>query len=570
MKRFLLIFTFHFSLFTSAFTQEKKTLTHADTLRGSITPERAWWDVLRYDITVKPDYKTKTIIGKNTVSFKSSVDGNKIMQIDLQPPLTIDSISNENGKIEIKKIDVNVYYAFLKNIESKMYIDKAEGGKGWITKENSIIIYYHGAPHEAVNPPWDNGWVWTKDSLGRPWMSVACQDIGASIWYPCKDHQSDEPDNGASLSIIVPDTLMAVGNGRLASTQKNNDGTTTYKWEIKSPINNYEIIPYIGKYVNFSEVYKGEKGNLDVNYWVLDYNINKAKEHIQPDVERMLKAFEYWMGPYPFYEDGYKIIDAPYLGMEHQSAIAYGNNYLEGYLNNDRSATGWGLKWDFIIVHESGHEWFGNNITSKDIADMWIHEGFATYSETLFTEFYYGKEAGNEYNFGQRHIIKNDEPIIGIYNVNDEGSADEYEKGANMINIIRHVINDDSLFKNILRGLNKTFYHQTVTTKQIEDYINRQAKIDFNKVFDQYLRTTQIPQLSYYYSKDSAKVFYKWDSCISGFNMQLVLWHNNKCLRIKPTQQWQTLNKSAFFNTDWINKKYYINIKEVKTIARNE
>jgi aminopeptidase N len=490
------------------------------------------------------------------------------MQIDLQQPLTIDSIIDENEKLDYKKIDENVYYVFLKNVESKTYIDKIEGGKGWTNKENSLTIYYHGTPREAVNPPWDGGWIWKKDQLGRPWMSVACQGLGASVWYPCKDHLSDEPDNGASLSIIVPDSLVAVGNGRLMSTQKNNDGTITYKWEVKNPINNYDIIPYIGKYLNWSDTLHGEKGKLDLNYWVLDYALDSAKQQFQ-QVKPMLHNLEHWYGPYPFYEDGYKLVQSPHLGMEHQSAVAYGNGFHNGYFYHkkewiDLSGTGLGLKWDFIIEHESSHEWFGNNITSKDLADMWIHESFANYSETLYTEYLFRKEAGNAYNVGTRKRIKNDEPVIAHYNVNEEGSGDMYYKGGNMLQAIRHLINDDEKWRGILRGLNKTFYHQTVTTKQIENYISKNAGIDLSKVFDQYLRTTQIPQLSYYYSPDKKMISYRWDSCITGFNMPLVLKHDNKSIRIYPTQQWKSLNDVSFFDPEWVEKNYYIKIKEVK------
>ncbi len=302
------------------------------------------------------------------------------------------------------------------------------------------------------------------------WAGHGCRlparDLGASVWYPCKDIQSDEPDNGASLTITVADSLVAVGNGRLTTKHENGDSTTSYTWSVVNPINNYLIIPYIGKYVNFGEVYKGEKGNLDVNLWVLDYNEQRAKEHSLPDVNRMLKAFEYWMGPYPFYEDGYKLVDAPHLGMEHQSATAYGNKYMNGYLGRDLSGTGWGLKWDFIIVHESGHEWFANNVTSKDLADMWIHEGFTNYSETLFIDYYYGKEAGNEYNVGIRKHIQNNKPIIAHYGVNAEGSGDMYYKGGNMLHAIRHSMNNDEKFRAILRGLKQNIlssnrYHKT-------------------------------------------------------------------------------------------------------------
>jgi aminopeptidase N len=348
---------------------------------------------------------------------------------------------------------------------------------------------------------------------------VAVQGLGASAWYPCKDHQSDEPDNGASLTVMVPDTLVAVANGKLKDRTVKN-GIASYTWEVNNPINNYNIVPYIGKYINFTETFDGEKGKLNCSYWVLDYNLEKAKKQFT-QVAQTLKAFEHWFGPYPFYEDDFKLVESPHLGMEHQSAVAYGNGYVNGYRGTDLSGSGWGLKWDFIIVHETGHEWFGNNITAKDIADMWIHEGFTDYSETLFTEYFYGKDAGDEYVRGLRKNIENDKPIIGSYGVNQEGSGDMYYKGANLLHTIRQIINDDEKFRSILRGLNKTFYHQTVTTKQIEEYIIKQSGKDLSKVFDQYLRTKNIPQLKL--DVDGTTLKYKWDDAIEGFNMPVLL-----------------------------------------------
>ncbi|MEP6512879.1 MAG: M1 family metallopeptidase [Parafilimonas sp.] len=558
MKK-LVMFVCSLSIFALSHAQP---FTYADTLRGSITPERAWWDVLRYDIEVKPDYQNKTIEGVTTIIFQTHCSGSKIMQVDLQAPLIIDSIQFYNKNVSFRNIDSNVYHVYLKNAEKKNYFIDNYRRQGFMA--NAITIYYHGKPTEAIKPPWDGGFVWAKDSLGRSWVSVACQGLGASVWYPCKDHQSDEPDMGASLTIIIPDTLMAVGNGRLASSKKNNDGTATYKWEVKNPINNYDIIPYIGKYVNFSDTLHGEKGILDLNYWVLDYNLEKAKNEFQ-QVKPMLHCFEYWFGPYPFYEDGYKLVDAPYLGMEHQSAVAYGNGYENGYHGTDLSGTGWGMKWDFIIVHESGHEWFGNNITTKDIADMWVHEGFTNYSETLYTEWLFGKQAGNEYNYGIRKNIENKNPVISMYGVNRESEGtDKYYKAANMIHIIRHVIDNDEKFRNILRGLNKTFYHATVTTKQIEDYISKESGINFSKVFDQYLRDTLIPQLQYYYTPDKKKICYHWANCSKDFNMPLVLHSDidSKSSRLSISEKWKSTEQITLFDTAWIEKNYYITIKE--------
>ena len=399
-------------------------------------------------------------------------------------------------------------------------------------------------------------------------MSVACQGLGASVWYPCKDIQSDEPNNGASLTMIVPDSLMAIGNGRLKTTTKNN-GLTTYTWEVTSPINNYTIIPYIGDYIGWKEQYPGLKGDLDIHYWVLRESEEKARAQFT-QVPQMLKAFEYWMGPYPFYEDGYQLIQSQHLGMEHQSAVAYGNKFANGYLGRDLSGTGWGLKWDYIIVHESGHEWFANNITTNDIADMWVHEGINSYAETLYTEFYYGKEAGNEYTYGMRKRIRNDIPIIGKYGVNNEGSGDMYAKGAVMLHSIRQAINNDSLFRSILIGLNKDFYHQTVSTQQIENYISNKSNFNFSKTFDQYLRNTQIPIFNYYYDSTEKILTYQYKNCVVGFNLPINVVYDHTTLSLLPMdyEPKKRLIKMEKFNVKELAKliqdKYYVKLEESK------
>jgi aminopeptidase N len=534
--------------------QQAKVFTHADTLRGSITPERKWWNVLRYDITVKPDYNNKTIIGENAITYAVEKDNkNTMMQIDLKAPLIIDSILlNNRTKLSFTQ-------------EGNVWQVKVPAQKK--SSEHSVEIFYSGKVHEAVRPPWEGGWTWTKDSIGRPWMTVTCQGLGASIWYPCKDHQSDEPDKGASLTMTVPDTLVAIANGRLQFKKNNDDGTATYKWAVVNPISNYCIIPYIGKYVNFKETYKGEKESLDVNYWVLDYNLAKAKSYMPPEVHNMLKAFEHWFGPYPFYEDGYQLIETSHTGMEHQSAVSYGNWYKPGYRGRDGSGTGWGMKWDFIIIHESGHEWFGNNITTNDLADMWVHEGFTNYSETLFIDYIFGKDAANTYNAGIRRGIRNDRPVIAKYNVNDQGSGDMYPKPGNMLHAIRHGLDDDSLFRNILRGLNKTFYHKTVSSKQVENYISEKADFDYSKVFDQYLRTIQIPVFEFYFSDDKQKLFYRYSNCVQGFNLPLALKSNDAKLKIIPSGEWKSIelknNEAALFDKSAIEKMYYVTVTPV-------
>ena len=556
MKNILPLSLFFFCMIFSEISFSQ--FTHADTLRGTYGPERSWWDALKYDLHVKFNLDDSSINGCNVIYFKVLKPA-KTMQIDLQEPLQIDSVfllayiplrydENTQGIITSPKQrltsvrkDGNAYF-----IDLPVHLSEKS--------TNNLVIYYHGKPRIARNPPWDGGVIWKRDKNNNPWITIACQELGASVWYPCKDHQSDEPDS-AELHITAPSNLVSVGNGRLRKKTNNNDGTTTYSWAVVNPINNYNIIPYVGKYVNFSEVYKGEKGDLDMSYWVLDYNLEKAGTQFK-DAPRMMKAFEYWFGPYPFYEDGYKLVDAPHLGMEHQSATAYGNGYLNGYHGNDLSGTGWGMKWDFIIVHESGHEWFANNITSKDIADMWIHEGFTNYSETLFTEYYYGKKAASEYVIGIRKRVQNDIPVIGPYNVNKEGSGDMYYKAGNMLHTIRHVINDDEKFRNILRGLNKTFYHQTVTTKQVEDYFSQHSGRDLSKIFDQYLRTTMIPALEY--KIKNKVVYYRWTHVVSDFNMPLKIKTAKKQYSfIYPTLNFKTmkLNSGQFA----IDDNFYIN-----------
>jgi aminopeptidase N len=554
-----IVFLIWFIVPVLCFAQESsnsKSFTRSDTLRGSITAERSWWDVLHYDITVKPDYTFKTISGKNHIKYRVVQNhGLQKMQIDLQEPLQIDSILYNNSTRLTFSKEGNAWHVQVP--QHKM------------ASVHSITVFFSGKPHEAIRAPWDGGWTFAKDSLGRPWMTVTCQGLGASIWYPCKDHQSDEPDNGASLAMVVPDTLVAVANGRLQSKKTNQDGTATYKWNVVNPINNYNIIPYIGKYVHFSETYNGEKGKLDLDYWVLDYNEEKAKQYIPKEVHNMLKAFEFWLGPYPFYEDGYKLVDVPHTGMEHQSAVAYGNWYKPGYRMRDLSGTGWGLKWDFIIIHESGHEWFGNNITSKDLADMWIHESFTNYSETLFVDYIFGKQAANEYNAGTRKGIKNDKPIIPEYNLNKQGSGDMYPKGGNMLHSIRHSLDNDDLFRKIMRGLNATFFHQTVTAQQVESYISKVAGYNYSKIFDQYLRTTQIPKFEYYFSGDGKEVFYRYTNCVAGFNLPLVLKSDDASIKIFPAEQWKSLKlknaEASLFNAAAIEKLYYIKPIQLKS-----
>ncbi|MCC6727394.1 MAG: M1 family metallopeptidase [Saprospiraceae bacterium] len=530
--------------------------THADTLRGSITPERAWWDARHYDLHVAFDNDNKSLSGWNTVSYEVLRSNKSAMQIDLMAPLQLDSAVQDGQKLSWKQ-DGNAYFIQLAAAQKEQSFHK-------------ISLYYHGKPTEAIRPPWDGGTIWAKDQNGRPWISVACQGMGPSVWYPNKDHQYDEPDSMA-LHITCPKPLVGVGNGRLRSKTENNDGTATYTWVVTNPINNYNIIPYIGHYEHFSDKYQGEAGELDLDFWAMDYNLEKAKARFLTEAPKMLKCFEHWFGPYPFYEDGYKLVESPHLGMEHQSAVAYGNGYQNGYRGRDLSATGVGLNWDFILVHESGHEWFGNNITTKDIADMWVHEGFTNYSETLYTGCTMDETAATTYNVGCRALIGNRETIIGKYDVNHEGSGDMYYKGGSLLHTIRAAVNDDEKFRQILRGLNKTFWHQTVTSKQVEDYINQQSGINFCKVFDQYLRTTDIPVLEVSMVERQDRrggreqiLQYRWTKCVPGFDLPLLVkLEPNNWTWVKPTTQRQSVPFSLNSLEDFeVDKRFYVKVKK--------
>ena len=497
-----------------------ETIKSEDSLKGSNTPYRDFWDVKKYELSVEPNFEKKTVSGSNLISFEITKDiKNPTFQIDLQQPMEYQFIGLKKCFTPKRKGD----FIF---IETKKSFKKGE--------KYTFNIQFSGNPKVAKKAPWDGGWVFSKDQNGNPFMSVAQEGTGVSLWLPTKDLWSDEPDQGIVMKIITPKDLVGVGNGRLIK-QTQEKGKNTFTWEVKNAINPYSIVPNVGKYVNFKDSFDGEKGKLDLDYWVLDYQLEKAKKQFQ-QVKPMMQAFEYWFGAYPFYEDSYKLVESPYLGMEHQSNVAYGNHYENGYLGRDLSGTGVGLNWDFIIIHESGHEWFANNITAKDQADMWIHESFTAYSETLFTEKYMDKNAAETYVRGTRQAVENDIPIIGKYGIRNEGSGDMYYKGANMLHTIRQVINDDEKFRQILRGLNKDFYHQTVTTQQIENYISTQSGIDFSSVFDQYLRTTKIPTLEY--SQTGNLLKFRYQNAVEKLKLPIRINGNQE---ISPTEQWQTI-----------------------------
>ncbi|HZG52640.1 MAG TPA: M1 family metallopeptidase [Pyrinomonadaceae bacterium] len=519
--------------------------TRQETLRGSITPEREWWDVLHYHLAVEFLPETKRLRGSNTITFKTLKAGNK-MQIDLQLPLAITKVMRGNSPLKFER-EGNVYWvSFEKDMPAGI--------------EDKIEVFYEGKPVESKNPPWVGGITWGRDDLGEHFIVTTCQGIGASIWWPNKDHGADEPDRGMRISVTVPENLTAVSNGRLKKTDhRSGDKTKTFHWEVVNPINNYGVNVNIGNYVNFSEKYKGEGGVLDMDYWVLAHQKEAAVKQFK-EAPRTLAAFEHWFGKYPFYEDSYKLVAVSYPGMEHQSSVTYGNWFRNGYRQRDVSNTGIGFKFDFIIVHESGHEWFGNNVSMKDAADMWIHEGFTNYSENLFVEYHFGKKDAEDYVIGSRHNIQNDSPIIGVYGANKSGSGDMYYKGGNMLHTIRHVINDDKKWLAILRGLNADFRHQTVTTEQIESYISGKAGIDFGKVFDQYLRTTKIPLLKY--KTDGRTLSFSYERVVKGFAMPLRVAMNGKEVTVTPNESVQTLVFSEDIKTFEVNRNFFVDAQK--------
>jgi len=509
----------------AAQTPPPKVYTSADSLRGGIlTPGRRWWDVTFYDLHVTISPRDSTIRGWNAITYKVTQPGTEL-QIDLMTPLVIDSIIQEGRKLSFRRHG------------NAFFVTPLRAPRVGATA--TAAVYYHGAPHPAIDPPWKKGFSWKVDSLGRTWIVTTDQGMGASVWWPNKDTQADEPDSQRT-AITVPTGLTNVSNGRLRSTTVNADSTTTWEWFVTNPINNYAIAVATGNYAHFTDSFPGERGTLSIDYWPLDYHLDAAHQQ-WPQVRPMLSCFEHWFGPYPWYEDGYKLVETPHLGMEHQSAVAYGNGFANGYRGRDGSGTGLGMKWDFIIIHESAHEWWGNNITTRDLADMWVHESFANYSEGIYTECLFGKDSGAAYTVGTRRGIRNVAPIVPAeYGVNAQGSGDMYPKGGNMLHTIRQIVNDDEKWRGILRGLNQTFWHKVVTGEEIQRYISAEAGIDLTRVFKQYLTDIRIPVLEYQVAGDSVR--YRWTETIPGFDMPIrVRFGGDQWQTIKPTEGWQRL-----------------------------
>ncbi len=521
-----------------------QNFTQRDSLRGGLSFERTCFDVLKYDISLIIGIEEKTIFGSNTITFKVLESTNKI-QLDLFENMVVDEIvSRDFGKIEFTRKYDAVYLHFPTELE-----------KGSV---HALEFSYYGKPVEAINPPWDGGFVWSKDSNGKPFVGVAVQGTGASLWYPCKDSQSDEPDWGARINLVVPDDLVAVSNGRLVSSQKIDENLTSWVWEVKNPINSYNITLNIGDYVHFAD----KLGDLDIDYYVLRENEAKAKIHFEADVKPMLTCFQEKFGAYPFMEDSYKLVETPFLGMEHQSAVAYGNKYKKGYLGSDLSGSGVGMLFDFIIIHETGHEWFGNSITSKDIADMWIHEGFTTYSESVFVECQFGYQKAMQYINGQRNLVQNKKPLVGQFGVNKKPSnSDIYYKGALMLNTLRHSVNDDEKWWKLLLDYSNHFKYQIIVADEVIDFFVKESKMNLRPIFEQYIYHEELPLLEIKIEKDG--IYYHWTAAATDFTMPVEIVIDGKTIRLNPTKEPQfydiKINSSTKLRV--VTEKFFIKVK---------
>lgn len=515
--------------------QQYPAFTHADTLRGMLTPLRTCYDVTFYDLHLKIDVTSHFISGYNVIAYKVVNDFSK-MQIDLFANLKIDSIIHGSSSLKYKRDGNAVFVNFT--------------AKEIAGNRDSIKVYYHGLPIIAARPPWQNGFVWQNDANGKPWVDVTSEGTGASLWYPCKDHLSDKPDS-ARMTFDVPTGLMCVSNGRLRYQKNLNNGFTRFCWFVSVPINTYDITVNIADYAHISDYYLSGNDTLTLDYYVLKYNAAKAAQYFQ-QVKLMMACYEKYFGKYPFYKDGYKLVETTYWGMEHQSCIAYGNNY------DDKK---WGF--DFIIIHESAHEWWGNSVSCSDLADMWLHEAFATYAEALHMECTNDYKASLKYLKYQEFNIINKYPIIGPYNVNFQGTEnddDMYYKGAWMLHTFRHVLNNDSLFFGILHGIQQHFKYQSTNSDAVIDYINKLAGKDYTPFFNQYLKYPSPPVFDYTVKKkgDATILTYRWVTDVKDFAMPIKVTSSyavkkhitpfpadsdivKTYITITPTQDWQTI-----------------------------
>ena len=539
---FLLLFQ---SLFS--FSQD---FGRKDSLRGFLSDERSCYDVNYYHLKISVKPSDKFLKGYSEIHFEAQSDFERI-QIDLFENMRISEILFE-GRVQKYSREHNA-----------VFIDFDRKVK--LGEQRFIRVYYEGNPKEAYNPPWDGGFSWEKDNDGLDWIGVSCQGLGASSWWPNKDHQSDEPDS-MLISCQVPGGLQCISNGNLRyhDLHKSTKLYNTFHWFVSYPINNYDVSLNIGNYTHFDDKYVSGSDTLDLDYYVLTYNLEKAKKQFQL-VKPMLKCFEKYLGPYPFWEDGFALVETPYLGMEHQSAIAYGNEYKQGYLGNTQFTAG--LEFDYIIVHESGHEWWGNSITANDISDMWIQETFCTYAEVLFVECTYGYDAMIKYVQNQMSMAKNRRSIVGTPDVHHKGGSDMYAKGSAVLHTLRSLIENDSVWFDIIKSMTNHFKHQTIDGRDVLNYINTQSGYNFDNLYQQYLYTPKLPELEYKLTGWGKRktLTYRWNA-IDGFDMPVkVTLGKDKFDWIYPEKEWKS-QKLSIWRKDFqiANHLFLIDVKKLQ------
>ena len=529
--------------------------TAADTLRGELRPERTGYDVTFYDLEIELDMNQEEIDeGKVTMEFRL-LESIEELQFDLFANMELKTVVL-NGR-EISRI---------RREHNAVFVTIPTGLEPSDHQIHSLEINYSGEPIKARNAPWDGGFVWARDRRDRRWMGVACEGTGASLWWPNKDHLSDEPDS-MRISVTVPDRYFVASNGNLRETvELEDERKKRYDWFVSYPINNYNVSITVGHYIHFEDTYTSPTGEeLAMDYYVLDYNEAKARKHFKQSAG-VLEAFEHYFGPYPFWDDGFSLIETPYLGMEHQSGIAYGNQYMRGYLGGMIPRD---MNWDYIIVHETGHEYFGNSISVPDHAEMWIHESFTTYMEALYVEYHYDEESAHRYLRMQRPYILNREPILGPLDVNfdDWQGSDHYYKGAWMLNTLRYAIGDDNRWWSLMREFYTTHAMQTVDTKMAIDYFTEASGEPWIRpFFEQYLKYPALPvlELKSTNPRGRGRVSYRWVAQADGFAMPISLSVNGNAQRIQPSLEWQELGREELNEIEVLADRFLIKVRIVE------
>lgn len=515
--------------------------TRQDSLRGKLSLLRTCFDVKFYDLQVRVNPETKFIKGYNAIHYQVVEDFDKL-QIDLFENMQIEKIIYQGKELKYQREGNATFITFSEK--------QKKGTKSFFT------VYYSGNPRVAVNAPWDGGFSWSKDQQGNNFIGVSCEGLGASVWFPNKDHLSDEPDS-MRIACEVPSDLICVANGNLRKETKLEDKYTRYDWFVSYPINNYNVTLNIAKYAHFADTYTAQDGEkLALDYYVLPYNLEKAKKQFE-QVKPMLACYEKYFGKYPFWKDGLALVETPYLGMEHQSAVAYGNQYKQGYLGSDLTGTGIGLNFDYIIIHELGHEYWGNSVSCKDHAELWIHESFCTYTEALYVECLYGKEKAETYISGYRRGISNKQAMVADFDVNADPSGDIYPKGANFLHTLRNVVGNDKLWFEILYGISQDFKIKNTDTQELMQYISKKSKMDMKNIFTQYLMKADVPTFQYKISDNTLE--YKWLASHQGFDMPIKIIVDGKETLLKPSTNWQKLKiKGTKSEVKFKEKDYYI------------